>query len=58
MEKIKGRYSLKIGERTKEEGEIECVLFHSLKEAREHMDGLLSEEERGEERRSSFRPRR
>ena len=44
MEKIKGYYSLKIGEKTKEEGEMECLLFRSLKEAREHMDGLVSEE--------------
>jgi len=43
MEKIKGYYSLKIGEKTKEEGEMECLLFRSLKEAREHMDELVSE---------------
>ena len=42
MEKIKGYYSLKIGEKTKEEGEIECVLFRSLEEARRHMDSLVS----------------
>ena len=44
MEKIKGYYSLKIGEKTKEEGEMECILFRSLEEARKHMDSLLSEE--------------
>ena len=44
MEKIKGHYSLKIGERTKEEGEVECLLFRSLEEARKHMDSLVSEE--------------
>jgi len=44
MEKIKGHFSLKIGERTKEEGEIECLLFRSLEEARKHMDELMSEE--------------
>ena len=44
MEKIKGHYSLKIGERTKEEGEMGCLLFHSLEEARKHMDSLVSEE--------------
>ena len=44
MGKIKGYYSLKIGEKTKEEGEMECLLFHSLEEARKHMDGLMSEE--------------
>jgi len=44
MEKIKGYYSLKIGEKTKEEGEMECLLFHSLEEARKHMDELVSEE--------------
>ena len=43
MEKIKGHFSLKIGERTKEEGEIECLLFRSLEEARKHMDELMSE---------------
>ena len=44
MEKIKGYYSLKIGEKTKEEGEMECILFRSLEEARKHMDRLTSEE--------------
>ena len=44
MGKIKGHYSLKIGERTKEEGEVECLLFRSLEEARKHMDSLVSEE--------------
>jgi len=44
MEKIKGYYSLKIGEKTKEEGEVECLLFRSLEEARKHMDSLVSEE--------------
>ena len=44
MDKIKAYYSLKIGERTKEEGGVECFLFHSLEEARKHMDSLLSEE--------------
>jgi len=44
MEKIKGYYSLKIGEKTKEEGEVECLLFRSLEEARKHMDSLVSKE--------------
>jgi len=44
VDEIRGYYSLKIGEKTKEEGEITCNLFHSLEEARKHMDSLLSEE--------------
>ena len=44
MDKIKAYYSLKIGEKTKEEGEIECLLFRSLEEVRKHMDELMSEE--------------
>jgi len=43
LETIKGYYSLKIGEKTKEEGEMECILFRSLEEARKHMDSLVSE---------------
>jgi len=45
MEKIRGHFSLKIGEKTKEEGEVECILFRSLEEARKHMDELTSERE-------------
>jgi len=44
VDEIRGYYSLKIGEKTKEEGEITCNLFRSLEEARKHMDSLLSEE--------------